>query len=88
MGSTAKAILVPEMEVEVASTVKAMEDKDPVPEVELVSTVKAMEDKDPVKAVENMDPAKADAVTTIRSCLEIVPTIRNDWWGRPLSFQR
>jgi len=28
--STAKAILVPEMEVEVASTVKAMEDKDPV----------------------------------------------------------
>jgi len=41
VGSTAKAILVPEMEVEVASPVKAMEDKDPV---------KAMENMDAAKA--------------------------------------
>jgi len=34
------------------------------------------------------DPAKVEAVTTIRSCLEIVPTIRNDFWGQPLSIQR
>jgi len=74
--------------VEVAYTVKPMEDKDPVPEVEVVFMVKAMEDKDPVKAVENKDPAKAEAVTTIRSCSEIVPTICNDLWGRPLSIQR
>ena len=77
---------VPEVEVEVASMVKALEDKDPVaPEVgaEVVSTTKAMEDKDLVKAVD-----KAEVVTTARSCLEMVPTIRNDSWGRPPSILR
>ena len=73
-----------EMEAGVDSTAKAI----PVPEVEVevVSTVKAMEDMDPVKAVENTDPAKAEAVTTVRSCLEMVPTIRNDSWERPPSI--
>jgi hypothetical protein len=77
---------VPEVEVEVASMVKALEDKDPVaPEVEaeVVSTTKATEDKDLVKAVD-----KAEVVTTARSCLEMVPTIRNDSWGRPPSILR
>ena len=74
-----------EVEVEVVSTVKALEDKDPVPEVEVevVSAVKATEDKDLVKAMD-----KAEVVTTVRSCLEMVPTIHNDSWGRPPSILR